>query len=373
MSELINKGENQIGTTIEGLTASWQPSDEDQKHLTQHIVRKRTKEFLSAQIFLILVTSMGAPGIFHRFTALKALPDALCYAVWALLMISIYVYSSWQMLRSSITHQSNLNTIALRENRLTLQYDNGDRTEYPLPSARAFTREAAGIFFDLGGIWIHVPQHALVDNGDKLEEAFVYSAQAAQSITIPQPPNADAFPFAITFQQSKADFSHAYHNGWSRPMDRSGCGIALVAILFGPMLFCFVMALLTGSSLDTAKGAVPVGLFISAIIGIPYLIFTASASPQINAAQQRHPFEQPLLVALGPDGAAIHGGLDTNIVDWKDIRKISGDERLIYLDMPDDLILIPRSAFLDSRHADEFLAAAKAYKNGKIPSSNSMS
>ena len=52
------------------------------------------------------------------------------------------------------------------------------------------------------------------------------------------------------------------------------------------------------------------------------------------------------------------------------ILKVSGDNRCLYIAMRDDLLVIPRSAFLDTALAEHFLSAAAAYMRGEAPSSD---
>jgi len=63
----------------------------------------------------------------------------------------------------------------------------------------------------------------------------------------------------------------------------------------------------------------------------------------------------------------VRRAIKQNIVAWNNVRNLSGDERLICFETSDDLIIIPRTAFLDLKQADEFLRAAKTYKGGGTP------
>ena len=322
---------------------------------------------MQAQIF-ILMGSLGASNQLHHIPALRSLSQSWCGAIYWAFLTFLCILANWRQVKNAITRQLRVNAISIVGGDLTVQYTNGESARYDTWNIPPPSHEADGIYLEVDETWIRIPQRAIRAR-ESFEEALIRSAEAIPAVSIPQPPDAAEFPFAVTYTQSKADVVHAYHNGWSRPVDRSAWVISALFILFGPMLLCFLIGLPTEkwNLLDTVTASIPVGLTISAIIGIPALLSAASSSSQVNMAQQMHPFEQPLLIALGKAGVAIYGGAAANIVAWNNVRNLSGDERLICFEIPDDLVIIPRTAFLDLKQADEFLRAAKIYKGGGTP------
>ena len=131
-------------------------------------------------------------------------------------------------------------------------------------------------------------------------------------------------------------------------------------------------------------GVVPLLLFVPPIDALlfPFMILlalamivglhTASPAFPISVARRRHSFKRPITISLGVKGVAVCEDERKKVVAWSAVRKLVVEKRYICIDMPDDLILIPHAVFLDSDHACEFLAAAKAYKRGETPPLNNI-
>ena len=178
----------------------------------------------------------------------------------------------------------------------------------------------------------------------------------------------EAFPISIAYEQTGADVVYAYYHGWGLSYLRSRDGKNALTIVLAPTVISAVPALLFGGPI----GILAFPLMITIALGIIVGLHTISPAFPLSVAQRRHPFKQPLTVMVGSTGVAVRGGDTVKVVLWNAVRKLSGDKRFIYIDMHDDLILIPRSIFFNQEHADDFFAAVRAYQRGETPVINNI-
>jgi len=177
------------------------------------------------------------------------------------------------------------------------------------------------------------------------------------------PAKTTAFPISIAYEQTGADVVYAYYHGWGPSYLRSRDGKNALAIVLAPTVISAVPALLFGAPISLLLFPAMITIALGIIVGL----HTISPAFPISVAHRRHPLKQPLTVMIGSPGVAVRGGDTVKVVMWNAVRKLTGDKRFIYIDMHDDLILIPRSIFFDQKHSGEFLAAAQAYQRGEIP------
>jgi hypothetical protein len=225
-----------------------------------------------------------------------------------------------------------------------------------------------GIFINRGHSWILIPARAFESNEERatFEEIFLHSRQSLNTVRIP-PPQIDGCPWAVTFQPSKGDAVHAYYHGWGWSFLRSSDGRTAVACCLLPLLMCAIFGRFLGAAFSMM---LLVGGVISVLFTIVIVLYLMSSAYPVSVVNKRHPMTQPLTVGLGQDGVAVNDGLSTLVIPWNEVRRIASDRRLLSLEAKRDLLLIPRSAFLDAAQADEFLAAAQAYRRGETPAKN---
>lgn len=191
-------------------------------------------------------------------------------------------------------------------------------------------------------------------------------------------PRLGYFPWTVTFRQNKGDAVHAYYRGWAPIFLGSSEGVVSLLIC-GAAISC-VLAIIasnhyhingaqkaTSFGSSTANAIVGVTVFTCIPLSIPATLYLISPFLPMNVARRRRPLAKPLTVGIDSQGVAVNNGSTTVGYYWNDVWKIATDRHLIYLATRRELILIPRSAFLDMAQADEFLAAARAYRRGETP------
>ena len=347
------------------VTASWEPEAADRKHLRMHVILRRLRLFfMPPQVSSFGVAYMLSLMASH-IPLLNTIPAWAWMVVWPLLVLLAYIVSSLKLLQRSIANQSWAQSITIAEDRLIVEYPDSEPQEYRLAQLTV-RRNAEGIYIDQDSISRLIPSRAFKsgEDAESFEYIFLRSRGTANDIRIP-PGHIDGFPISISYQPNKWDAAYAYYHGYARSYLRSGIGMQVLMILAGTVMICLIGGLVTGYSITEILS---ISLIIAIMLGAIAALYVITPAFPLSIAEQRYSKAKLFTVALGRDGIAIHNGRELHIQAWETVRKLDSDQRCVYLDLRNDLILIPNASFLDANQAEEFLAAAKAYQRGETPS-----
>lgn len=346
------------------ITASWEPEAADRKHLRMHLILRRLRLFFTPP----QVSSVGMAYLLSIIAShiplLKMIPAWEWMVGWPVLVILAYVISSLRVMQRSIASQSWPQSITIIEDRLIVEYP-GTEPEYYRLAQLTVQRHPEGIYIDQDSISRLIPSRAFKNGEDaeNFEYIFHRSRGTANDVRIP-PTHIDGFPIAISYQPNKWDAVYAYYHGYARSYLRSGIGMQVLMILAGTVILCMMGGLVTGYSITEILS---VSLIISIMLGAIAALYVITPAFPLSVAEQRYSKARLFTVALGKEGIAIHNGRELHIQAWETIRKLASDRRCVYLDLRNDLILIPNASFLDANQAKEFLSAAQAYQRGETP------
>lgn len=347
------------------ITVSFEPNTTDIKLLARRVKRQRLRDFVRTQAGTLFVAWMVGRWA-HNWPPLHMIPQwAISITVFAL-TIALYFWGTILVLRRSTASESSTRSVHISKDGLVVETgDDSPGLFYPLPGIDV-KNTPDGVYIDRRRDWLLIPARAFADSADAaiFEEIFLHAKRAGDMVRIPHG-RIEGFPWTITFQQSKGDAIHAYYHGWGRSFLWSSDGREAMAYCLLPLVMCVIIGSILGSSIGSG---LLVGVVISVLFTIVTLFYLASPAFPVNVVNKRRPITQPLTAGLGPEGVALDNGLLVQSIPWDEIRKIAADRRLIYLETRSrDLILIPRAVFLDAAQAEEFLAAAQAYRRGETP------
>ena len=331
--------------------------------LARHIHMRRLREFPLLQWPQFGAAWWIAHNV-HYVSFLRSIPGWLVSLLWLAVAILLYALRTRRIVAESLAGQTDVRVVKVNEGTLYVEDAAGIVTSIPLGSI-VVASASEGIYLTWSSGTVLVPARAFADSEEAgaIEAAYHRAAQAGKEIKIPAS-RIDGFPWSVTFQQEKGDAIHAYYHGWAPVFWRLGGWQSAIPIVA-------VLAVLTLTVAVFAHDAIIVMLMVVAALvsffGIVTAIYCVTPSPAIIGMQRRHPIEQPLTVAVGMPGVAVNNGAATVVLAWSDIRKLRSDKRLIYCESATDLLLIPKSAFLDTTMADAFFKAVDSYRHGVEP------
>lgn len=331
--------------------------------LARHIHMRRLREFMLLQWPQFIIAWWIGHNV-HYVPLLQSLPAWPAYVLWIAGAMILYAIRTRRIVAESLAGQTDVRVVKVNEGTLYVEDAAGIVTSIPLGSI-VVASASEGIYLTWSYGTVLVPARAFVDSEEAgaIEAAYHRAAQAGKEIKIPVS-RIDGFPWSVTFQQEKGDAIHAYYHGWAPVFWRLGEWQPVIPIVSVIVALALAMAI-------ALHGAIIVMLLVlatlGAFFGLVASIYGATPSPAINGTRRRHPIEQPLTLAVGMPGVALNNGAGTVVLPWTDIRKLRTDKRLIYCETADDLLLIPKSAFLDANMANAFFKAVDAYRQGVEP------
>ena len=355
------------------ITITFESNSEDVRRLkafAQRQVIQGIPTFLAWQLYAAFCISR----LSHLIPALKSTPW-LPYVVGWLLLTSIpHARREFRRIRAAIVDQSMLQTVSLSGNNIDFQFADGRSLSVPVTALKV-SATAHGLIIFTGWksnqairavlLAILIPSHAFSSQQEAghFEYCILHSQQLAMAPKIP-PVTLEGYPIAVTFQRERGDAAHAYYSGWSQYFVTQSHLRTRATIVIAPTVICLVIGTFAGAGPGIGFA---VGIVISMLFFLASLLHLAIPAFPMRVAEQRRPIKQPLTVGLGAHGFAINDGSRTFNVPWNAVDRVGIDNRLIYLAMKGDLVMIPRTAFLDRTQSDEFFAAAETYRRGEVP------
>jgi len=172
--------------------------------------------------------------------------------------------------------------------------------------------------------------------------------------------------YSVEYVMRREDYLNGFQ-GVDR-INRRGKGLMKTILIWG----VYVGALGSGA-VSIAVGNMLVGGVLLAFAGVFQMTIGAplltSARTRLRIIEKNPRAYAPGTVALSPEALLVSNGLSTSEFGWNFIAGIEADEKMLYFALGSgNCLFIPRWAFPTPQHADEFVAAAQAYKRGESPS-----
>lgn len=349
-------------TTHTTINISWEPNEDDATRIAKHIKPRLIRSFVYGVGWSGWITYLVVKAICHRLGVTPAWD--VIGGLFGAVVIGL-VFSLRREFRDHKDSQRDVRSVLCTPEIVTISYTRLGRFEYSLPAASMVRHNQEGVYIDWPKFALLIPARAFEgDDAESLRTLYIRAKETQNKIRIPPRLDAREFPVSILAQPSKMDIVHAYYGGWGKAYQPANNSIYTLLVLIGPTLFCVSLALYMQLSV---LRLLVIALEVTLLGVIASGLFRLSPGFPLSIAQSRHPLKQPRRIGMGPSGVTVHDGKSPSIFGWETVQRLGDDSRLIYMQVPGDLILIPKSSFLDERHVAEFLDAAMVYQRGETP------
>jgi len=358
------------------ITVTYAPTEKDRHEWNTYLKSELALTRKVTTVNAAIVTIGGGRFVYTLSNHAHSTHSALNSACFVVIFIACYIAAWIHSKRHIESTQVETQTVTIDDD--ILSYMTRDKAQrIPLRFVTMLERLPALLVIKTPDGYLYVPQRAFEDH-KQFDALHTRMTELLDRRITPWPArrSIEGFPLAITYRLDRTDIIKVF---WSskagkhfNSLEWNLAGTLAIALILGAFGFS------TGF-LSHRNG--PIAMLPFLLSGIACFCYILLPSYPIGIANRYGEISQPRTVAAGSFGIALDDGNGILTVPWQDIKKIRSDRRMIYVHCikpklfyssawslrGEDVLIIPKSAFLSSNASEEFVAAVTVYQHGENP------
>lgn len=358
------------------ITVTYSPTEKDRDEWNTYLKSEIALTRKVNAVIGVIVAVGGGRFIYTLSDHVHSTHSALNSACFVVIFIACYIAAWIHSKRHVESTQVETQTVTIDDD--ILSYVTRDKAQrIPLRFVTMLERLPGLLVIKTPDGYLYVPQRAFEDQ-KRFDDLHTRMTKLLDRRITPWPVrrSIEGFPLAITYRLDRTDIIKVFWSGKAgkhfKSIEWNLAGILAIAFLLAASGFS------TGVLSHRNESLAMLPFLLSGIACLAYLLLP---SYPISIANRYGEISQPRTVAAGPFGIALDDGNGILTVPWQDVKKIRSDRRMIYLHCikpkmlyssawslrGEDVLIIPKSAFLSSNVSEEFVTAVTAYQRGEHP------